>query len=161
MSVIAYIAIGSNLGDKITACRRAIELLKKSGQVKRVSSFFCTEPVGYSNQEDFINAVVEMETNLSPLALLAACHMVEDALGRSRLAHWGPRTIDLDILLYGDNIIDTAELSIPHPLMTTRGFVLVPLCEIAPQAVHPKSLKSVDQLLHELHDPHWVRKCDL
>ncbi len=161
MSVIAYIAIGSNMGDKMTACRQAIELLKKSGHVKRVSSFFCTEPVGHPDQEDFINAVVELETDLSPLALLAACHVVEDALGRSRLVHWGPRTIDLDILLYSDEIIDTAELSIPHPLMTTRGFVLVPLCEIAPQAVHPKSLKSVDQLLRELQDPHWVRKCIL
>jgi 2-amino-4-hydroxy-6-hydroxymethyldihydropteridine diphosphokinase len=128
--------------------------------VTRVSSFFCTEPVGYPDQEDFINAVVELETDLSPLALLAACHVVEDALGRSRLVHWGPRTIDLDILMYGDEIIDTAELSIPHPLMTSRGFVLVPLCEIAPQAVHPKSLKSVDQLLRELQDHHWVRKCD-
>ncbi len=161
MSVIAYIAIGSNLGDKITSCRRAIELLEKSGKVKRVSSFFCTEPVGHPNQEDFVNAVIELETDLSPLALLAACHVVEDALGRSRLVHWGPRTIDLDILLYGDEIIDTAELSIPHPLMTTRGFVLVPLCEIAPQAVHPKSLKSIDTLLRELQDSHWVRKCGL
>ncbi len=159
MSVIAYIAIGSNMGDKITACRQAIELLKKSGQVKRVSSFFCTEPVGHTDQEDFINAVVELETDLSPLALLAACHVVEDALGRSRLVHWGPRTIDLDILLYGDEVIDTAELSVPHPLMATRRFVLVPLCEIAPKAVHPTSLKSVDQLLRELQDPHWVRKC--
>jgi 2-amino-4-hydroxy-6-hydroxymethyldihydropteridine diphosphokinase len=160
MSVIAYIALGSNQGDKITTCRRAIELLKKSGQVTRVSSFFCTEPVGYPDQEDFINVVVELETDLSPLALLAACHVVEDALGRSRLVRWGPRTIDLDILMYSDEIIDTAELSIPHPLMTSRAFVLVPLCEIAPQAVHPKSLKSVDQLLRELQDTHWVRKCN-
>ena len=144
----------------MAACQQAIDLLKKSGRVKRVSSFYCTEPVGYPNQEDFVNAVVELETDLSPLALLAACHVVEDTLGRNRLVHWGPRTIDLDILLYGDKIIDTAELSIPHPLMSTRGFVLVPLCEIAPQAVHPELLKAVDQLLRELRDRHRVRKCD-
>ncbi len=160
MSIIAYIALGSNLGDKMTACRQAVSLLNKSGRVKRVSSFYCTEPVGHPNQEDFVNAVVEMETDLSPLALLAACHVVEDALGRNRLIHWGPRTIDLDILLYGKKVIDTAELSIPHPLMSTRGFVLVPLCEIAPQAVHPVLLKSIGQLLRELQDPHRVRKCD-
>ena len=160
MSAVAYISLGSNLGDKMAACQQAIDLLKKSGRVKRVSSFYCTEPVGYPNQEDFVNAVVELETDLSPLALLAACHVVEDTLGRNRLVHWGPRTIDLDILLYNDKVIDTAELSIPHPLMATRGFVLMPLCEIAPHTVHPGLLKAVDQLLRELQDSHRVRKCD-
>jgi len=160
MSVIAYIALGSNIGNKKDICRQALGYLRKSGRITRLSSFYCTEPVGYPDQEDFVNAVVELETDLSPLALLAACHVVEDTLGRSRLVHWGPRTIDLDILLYGDKVIKSPELSIPHPLMTTRGFVLVPLCEIASQAVHPTLMKTVDQLLRELRDSHRVTKCD-
>ena len=160
MSVTAYIALGSNIGDKKAICNQALGHLRKSGRITRVSSFYCTEPVGYPDQEDFVNAVVELETDLSPLALLAACHVVEDSLGRSRLVHWGPRTIDLDILLYGDKVINDAELSIPHPLMATRGFVLVPLCEIASQTVHPTLMKTVDQLLRELRDPHRITRCD-
>jgi 2-amino-4-hydroxy-6-hydroxymethyldihydropteridine diphosphokinase len=160
MSVTAYIALGSNMGDKMAICQQALGCLNKSGRITRVSSFYCTEPVGYPDQEDFVNAVVELETDLSPLALLAACHVVEDSLGRSRQVHWGPRTIDLDILLYGDKVIDIAELSIPHPLMTKRGFVLVPLCEIASQAVHPTLMKTVEELLRELRDLHRITKCN-
>jgi 2-amino-4-hydroxy-6-hydroxymethyldihydropteridine diphosphokinase len=158
MPVTAYIALGSNMGDKMATCQQALEYLRKNGRITHVSSFYRTEPVGYPDQEDFVNAVVEMETDLSPLALLAACHVIEDSLGRNRLVHWGPRTIDLDILLYGDKIIDTAELTIPHPLMTSRGFVLVPLCEIAPQALHPVLMKTVDQLLRKLRDPHQISR---
>ncbi len=160
MPTIAYIALGSNMGDKTATCRKAIGLLSRAGRVTRVSSFYCTEPVGYAGQEDYVNAVVELETALSPLALLAACHVIEDELGRSRLVRWGPRTIDLDILLYGDRVVDDAELTIPHPLMATRGFVLIPLCEIAPQAVHPVLQKTVARLLQELRDTHRVTRCD-
>ncbi len=159
MSITTYIALGSNIGDKMATCRRALALLSKAGRITRVSSFYCTEPVGYPNQEDFINAVAEFETSLSPRALLAACHAIEDMLGRSRLVQWGPRTIDLDILLYGDQVVNNSELTIPHPLMAERRFVLVPLCEIAPQAKHPVIRKTAANLLKELADAHRVVRC--
>jgi 2-amino-4-hydroxy-6-hydroxymethyldihydropteridine diphosphokinase len=159
MPTTAFIGLGSNIGDKNATCRRALELLGKAGRVTRVSSFYCTEPVGYPDQESFVNTVAELETALSPLALLAACHVIEDELGRRRLLRWGPRTIDLDILLYGDQVINGAELTIPHPLMTKRGFVLIPLCEIAPEAMHPVLKKTTSQLLRELRDPHRVVRC--
>jgi len=160
MSTTAYIGLGSNMGDKQTVCSKAIGLLGKAGRVVAVSSFYCTEPVGYPAQEDFVNAVVELETQLSAPALLAHCHVIEDELGRSRLVRWGPRTIDLDILLYGEAVINDAELTIPHPMMTVRAFVLLPLAEIAPQAIHPISKKTIAQLLHTLHDVHRVTPCD-
>jgi 2-amino-4-hydroxy-6-hydroxymethyldihydropteridine diphosphokinase len=159
MAVIVYIGLGSNAGDKMATCLRALELLGKKGRVMRVSSFYCTEPVGFPDQESFLNAVAEIETTLSPLALLAACHVIEDELGRRRLLRWGPRTIDLDILLYGDQVIDNAELTIPHPLMATRRFVLVPLGEIAPETMHPVLKKTIAQLLDELGDTHRVVRC--
>jgi len=160
MSITAYIGLGSNVGDKAASCRKALDLLGRIGRVVRVSSFYSTEPIGYPDQDDFINAVAELETGLSPLALLAACHVIEDELGRSRLLRWGPRTIDLDILLYGDQVMNSTELTIPHPLMAARRFVLVPLCEIAPQAVHPALGKTAVHLLHELRDDYRVVKCE-
>jgi 2-amino-4-hydroxy-6-hydroxymethyldihydropteridine diphosphokinase len=160
MSIITYIGLGSNMGDKLGICRRAVEMLGKAGRVIKVSSFYCTEPVGYANQEDFVNAVVKIETALSPAALLARCHVIEDALGRSRMVRWGPRTIDLDILLYGNQVIDDAELTIPHPLMATRAFVLIPLSEIAPETVHPVLHVTVAQILLGLRDDHRVSRCD-
>jgi 2-amino-4-hydroxy-6-hydroxymethyldihydropteridine diphosphokinase len=135
-------------------------MLGKTGRVIKLSSFYCTEPIGYTKQEDFVNLVAEIETSLSPIALLARCHVIEDALGRSRLVRWGPRTIDLDILLYGSQVINDAELTIPHPMMAKRAFVLVPLFEIAPNIVHPVLNTTVTQLLHGLRDDHRVSLCD-
>ena len=148
------------MGDKKGKCRKALDLLSTAGRVVKVSSFYCTEPVGYREQEDFVNAVAALETDISHEALLAECHSIEDALGRSRDVRWGPRTIDLDILLYGDKVINEPTLIIPHPRLAIRRFVLVPLCEIAPQTVHPVFNKSAAHLLHELKDPHRVAKCD-
>ncbi len=160
MLTTAYIGIGSNMGDKKASCRRAIKLLGKAGRIVAASSFYCTEPVGYPDQEEFVNAVVELETPLSPPALLAQCHVIEDELGRRRLVRWGPRTIDLDILLYGEAVMNDGELTIPHPLMSARAFVLIPLAEIAAETVHPVCKMTIAQLLHNLHDVHRVSLCD-
>jgi 2-amino-4-hydroxy-6-hydroxymethyldihydropteridine diphosphokinase len=159
MPTIAYIGVGSNVGDRKAACRKAIELLANAGRVISVSSLYYTEPVGYKEQEDFINAVVSIETELSARELLDACHAIEDRLGRTRTLRWGPRTIDLDILLYGDLMMNQPDLVIPHPLMATRKFVLAPLAEIAPEAVHPVLHKTAAQLLHELKDAYTVMRC--
>jgi 2-amino-4-hydroxy-6-hydroxymethyldihydropteridine diphosphokinase len=159
MSKIAYIGLGSNMGDRTGACRRALELLGRAGRVVRVSSLYCTEPVGYREQEEFINAVAAIETDLSPQDLLAVCRTIENELGRVRLVRWGPRAVDLDILLYGNDVVKTSDLLIPHPQLSLRGFVLVPLCEIAPHVVHPVLNKTVAHLLHELKDLHRVVKC--
>ena len=156
MPTTVYIGLGSNIGDKVETCRKAVALLDKVGNVIAVSSFYATEPVGYPDQEEFVNAVVELETELSPMALLAACHVIEDELGRRRLMHWGPRTIDLDILLYGNTIFENSELTIPHQLLAKRRFVLEPLCEIAPKVMHPVLRKTMAQLLQKLKDTHRV-----
>jgi len=156
---IAYIGVGSNVGDREANCRKAFELLADTGRVISVSSMYRTEPVGYKEQEDFINAVVSIETDLSARELLDACRAIEGRLGRKRTLRWGPRTIDLDILLYGDQIMNQPHLVIPHPLMTTRKFVLVPLVEIAPEVMHPVLHKTAEQLLRELKDTSAVMKC--
>jgi len=159
MPVTAYIGLGSNMGDRTGACRRALELLSRAGRVTAVSTFYCTEPVGYKEQDEFINAAAEIETDLSPHDLLKQCREIEDRLGRIRVIRWGPRALDLDILLYGNSVVNTPSLTIPHPRMNLRGFVLVPLCEIAPRVVHPVLNKTIEQLLRELKDLHRVVKC--
>jgi len=159
MSTIAYIGIGSNVGDKKANCHKAIELLGLTERIVGVSSFYYTEPVGYKEQEDFINAVAAVETDRSPGELLTVCHSIEDRLGRTRTIQWGPRTADLDILLYGDVVMNSVDLIILHPLMTVRKFVLVPLVEIAPHVVHPVRNRTAEQLLCELQNSHTVMKC--
>ncbi len=162
MPTIAYIGLGSNVGDRKANCRRATELLAESGRVLEVSSFYCTEPVGFREQPEFVNAAVKIETDLSPQELLAACGKIEAELGRVRKVHWGPRTIDVDILLYGDSAVHdhVAGLTIPHPLLAERKFALMPLAEIAPDAVHPVLGRSIAQLLGEVANSHRVVKCD-
>ena len=159
MPAIAYIGVGSNVGDKKANCQRAIELLEEADKVVAVSSLYYTEPVGYQEQEDFINAVVALETERSPAVLLARCLALEERLGRKRTLRWGPRTIDLDILLYGEQVVNLPDLVIPHPQMAARKFVLVPLVEIAPDAVHPVLKKTARQMLQELKDTATVMKC--
>jgi 2-amino-4-hydroxy-6-hydroxymethyldihydropteridine diphosphokinase len=159
MPVIAYIGIGSNMGDKTANCQSAVEGLAEAGRIISVSSFYYTEPVGYKEQEDFINAVASLETNRSPSDLLAICNAIEDRLGRRRTVRWGPRTVDLDILLYGDLVMSRPELVIPHPLMAMRRFVLAPLVEIAPEVMHPVLNKTMFELLCALQNSHTVMKC--
>ena len=126
----AYLSLGSNMGDRIKNLSRAVALLNRPEEgvrVEQVSPVFETAPVGYKEQDDFLNICVLVETDLEPLALLAVCQKVEEALHRERIIRWGPRTIDVDILTYDDLEINTQRLTIPHPRMYERGFVQVPL----------------------------------
>ena len=148
---IAYIALGSNLGDKEKNLRRALLLLTQQGvEVVRVSSFISTEPYGVTDQPQFLNAVACVRTSLAPLALLDVLLATELAMGRVRLRHWGERNIDLDLLLYEDVVLDLPRLHLPHPDMQNRDFVLLPLAEIAPELKHPTLQKTIYELKENL-----------
>lgn len=133
-----YLSIGSNLGDKESNLNEAIRFLMEDEEcnVKRVSSFRETEPVGGVEQDNFLNGALYLETLKTPHEVLELIGTIERALKRERIVHWGPRTIDLDILFYDDAIIQTGDLTIPHPEIANRGFVLEPMCEIAPWLRH-------------------------
>ncbi len=148
---IAYIGIGSNLGKKEENCEKAITLLIDNGiKVFNRSSMIETEPWGVKEQPRFINMAVEIETCLEPGELLSLLERIESELGRRPGIRWGPRVMDLDILLYSDLIIKTPELEIPHPGTCDRDFVLRPLAEIAPDKVHPILKKSIKELFNEI-----------
>ena len=147
----AYIALGSNLGDKEENLRRALELLEEHGvEVVKVSTFIFTEPYGVTDQPQFLNAVCQVRTSLEPVALLHTLLGIEQEMGRVRLRHWGERNIDLDLLLYEDVVMDTPELKLPHPDMQNRDFVLLPLFEIAPELIHPVLRKNIGELKEKL-----------
>jgi len=141
-----YIGIGSNLGDKEKNIKKSIDLLKEKCRILKVSSLYETEPVGYTNQDCFLNCVVEIDTELKPEELLKFSQSIEKILGRIKTIKYGPRTIDLDILFYGNYIIKTKNLIIPHPRLHKRLFVLEPLNELCPELVHPVLKKSVEEL---------------
>lgn len=153
----AVIGLGSNLGDRSWYLARARELLASAGVIESASPIYETEPVDYRDQPDFLNQVVVLRTACAPLELLRLCLSIERALGRERLHARGPRTIDLDLLLYDDLSLDIVEgtdrLTIPHPRMHQRRFVLVPLCDLLPTGFHPVLGKSFAQLLAEVNDP--------
>lgn len=135
----AYIGIGSNQGEPVSNIKEALKLMDSSGGIKvlRVSSLYLTEPVGFEDQPWFYNCVAEIETDLAPVQLLEATQGMENSLGRVRNIRWGPRTIDLDILLYDRLQIDSELLTIPHPRMAERAFVMVPMAEIAAGELFP------------------------
>lgn len=154
-----YLSLGSNIGDRAANIARAVSALSERGvRVTRESSLYETEPVEFRDQDWFLNSVVEGETKLEPQELLNVLLEIERSLGRKRRVLKGPRTIDIDILLYDDAELHTPEIDVPHPRMSQRRFVLVPLAEIASGAVHPVLQKSVAELLSEAPDGSEVRR---
>lgn len=145
----AYIGVGSNLGDRATAIDAALEALAATPglRITATSRVRETEPVGVPDQPKFLNAVIEVQTRLSPAALLKRLHAIEDRLGRVRKARWGPRIIDLDLLLHGSRIVATESLTLPHPRLAERVFVLEPLAELCPDLKVPGTGRTVMQLL--------------
>ncbi len=160
MPHLAYLGIGSNLGDKIEQCRKAItEILAIHGhRLLTQSSFYKTQPMGYLAQDWFINGVIHIETDLEPLELLRKLKEIESKMGRKETVRWGPRAIDLDLLLYDDLVMKTEELEIPHPRLKDRQFVLIPLVEISPNLIHPSLKKTMRELLSEIQEDQGVEK---
>lgn len=153
-SIFVLIGLGSNLGDRAGNIRKAVEMLDKRAILSeiRLASLYETEPVGFKNQPWFLNTVVAGNTKLPISELLARCKEIEKTLGRQQRPRWYEREIDLDILIYGNFQLASEEISVPHPRMTERRFVLVPASEIAPNSMHPITRKSIAQLLDECTD---------
>ena len=148
---LAYLGLGSNLGDRLAHLRRAVALLEKRGvRVLRSSRVYETDPVGGPSQPDYLNAVVEVETDGAARDLLGVCLSVEEALGRERDERWGPRNIDVDVLTFGDETIDEPDLTVPHPRMHERAFVLIPLLELDPDPQLPGGRRAGDLRLDAL-----------
>ena len=150
MSELAYLSLGSNLGDRAANLRTAIAELEVAGRIRAVSGFYETQPVDVPNQPWFLNCVIVIETDKTPREMLRVALGVEAAMGRLRMRDKGARNIDIDIVLFGDQVVDEPGLKIPHPAMHQRRFVLEPLTEIAPQALHPELGKTAKELLAAL-----------
>lgn len=150
---IAYISVGSNIGDKLANCQKGIQALTETGHSKILaqSRFYATEPVDHQDQDWFINAMVKLETSHDPFQLLDQIELIQRTAGRkSDPIRFGPRILDLDIILYGDRIINSERLVVPHPRMHKRRFVLKPICDINPAIVHPVLKKEMRFLLETL-----------
>jgi 2-amino-4-hydroxy-6-hydroxymethyldihydropteridine diphosphokinase len=155
--VVAYIALGSNLGDRLGFLQQAVSRLADVGTIDAASDVFETDPVGYLDQPAFLNAVIQLRTNLAPRELLSALQAIEAELGRERSFPNAPRTLDLDLLLYDDLTMRSDRLTVPHPRLHERAFVLVPLAQIAPDLTHPVRKQTIAAVLAELGDTSGVR----
>ena len=158
MNGITYLSLGSNLGNREQNLEEAVRRASTLGRVVAVSSFYATEPVEVTDQPWFLNCVLALETTAEPAQLMRELLRIEHEMGRQRLVKKGPRSIDIDILLFGNAVVNTPDLTIPHPEMTRRRFVLEPLAEIAPELLHPVSQKTVTRLLAELAPGQRVQK---
>jgi 2-amino-4-hydroxy-6-hydroxymethyldihydropteridine diphosphokinase len=156
--VAVYLGLGSNMGKRQDNLDKALDLLSQRLRVEQVSSIYDTEPVGNTNQPRFLNLVCQVHTRLAPRELLTLAKGIELKLGRAPGTSNAPRPIDIDILFYGDQVIETPELVIPHPRLAERAFVLVPLDEIAPDLVHPVSSKTIRELLQGVTETQGVLK---
>ena len=154
-----YLSLGSNLGDRLRFLKKAIKKINASDEVsvKKISPVYETEPKGTRNQGWFLNLAIQLHTSLDPFSLLEYLSGVEDGIGRTREEKWGAREIDIDILLYDDRTVSSDRLTIPHPRMHERKFVLLPLEQIAPGLIHPLSKRSVRELIESCEDDSVVR----
>lgn len=149
----AYLGLGSNLGDRLSTLQQAREALQRVPEIRvtAASSLYRTTAVGGPpEQPDYFNAVLEITTSLEPLELLQRCQSIEARFGRQRHIRWGARTLDLDLLFYADLLIDSAALQLPHPRLHQRGFVLQPLCDLAPALIHPQFQRTIAALLEQI-----------
>ena len=158
MTRSVYLSMGSNLGDRAAHLRAALDDLGEVVTLLRISSLYRTDPVGVTDQPEFLNLAVEAETDLEPFDLLAGVKRVEHDVGRRPTFRWGPRVVDIDILLYDDLVLETSELTIPHRELTGRAFVLLPLAEIAPHLVHPVEHRTVAGLASTVPGKDGVRR---
>jgi 2-amino-4-hydroxy-6-hydroxymethyldihydropteridine diphosphokinase len=152
VSETAVIALGANLGDRLATLTDSVRQIGRLGSIVAVSSLYDTEPVGYSDQPRYLNGVLLLETGLEPDELLDALQRIEHDLGRVRSFRNAPRTLDLDLLFHGNRVMQTDRLTVPHPRLHERAFVLVPLSELAPDLVHPVLGKPIRELLKALPD---------
>ncbi len=159
---LAYIGFGSNIGDRLSYIQNAIHHIAQTKRITihKISSLYKTSPVGYDAQDDFLNGVIAIQTDLPPLNLLRILKQIETSVGRQHRSRWGPREIDLDILIYADACVNTSEIIIPHPGMHLRRFVLVPLAELAPDMLHPILKETIQYLLNNLETDQSIEKCE-
>ena len=163
----SVVALGSNLGDRLGTLRGAVEGLRHLGEVVGISGLYESDPVGGPEQDSFLNAVVLLDTDLDAEALLAGLHRIEAQFDRVRDVRWGPRTLDLDLVLHGDTVVDTETLTIPHPRFTKRRFVLEPLAEVWPDGMDQSGTRFTDllpslsgQRIERVRGPEWVSEID-
>ncbi len=154
------LSLGSNLGERAAALQAALRALAAMDSVALLSHSHCyeTEPIGIKNQPPFLNMAVEIETDLDPLELLKTVKAIEQKLGRKESAHWGPREIDIDIILWGQTVLASAQLTLPHKEFRNRAFVLVPMAEISPEAVDPVTGETVADLARRPNMEGWIEK---
>ena len=158
-AVTVYLGLGSNMGDRQENLDKALDFLSQRVRMGKISSVYDTEPVGNPEQPRFLNLVCQAYTRLEPAGLLALAKGIESKLGRTGKSN-APRPIDIDILLYDEQVIETPDLTIPHPKMTERAFVLIPLAEIAPEEVHPSGGKTIKELSEGVREKQGVLKLE-